>query len=119
MKVNVWHRNNETKTYMQVAQVDCSGKTQDEALEYCWRWTNNVLGSWSKKEEESNGDLNDRVTVTCELPVNKDGVRMGLRSSMQGDIFETETRDFIVGAIGFKMLPQFSPLVAQRRRSRQ
>ena len=40
----------------------------NEMLEYAYRWTNNVMGSWSIKEEyfedgEKNGDYNPNVTV--------------------------------------------------------
>ena len=44
-----------------VAFVNTPYATHEEALEYAYRWTNNVMGSWSRKERkfdngESNGD---------------------------------------------------------------
>ena len=63
------------------------------ALEYAWRYTNNVMGSWSLKIGE---DANDNVTVLVE---REDG--MGLRSSMMG-IFLKLTVLTIVLFAGFK-----------------
>ena len=62
---------------------------ENECLEYAYRWTNNVMGSWSIKEksfpdpangDRINGDYNDDVTVLAPRP---DG--MGQRSTMVGD----------------------------------
>lgn len=73
----------------------------NEALEYAYRWTNNVMGSWSIQEEVingyENGDLNHWVTV---LVKREDG--MGLRSSMMGDRFEVDGVDYRVALAGFK-----------------
>ena len=43
-----------------------------EAMEYAYRWTNNVMGSWSIKKEvfedgETNGDFNPNVTVMAHF----------------------------------------------------
>ena len=65
-----------------VAFVDVPDGTEtNDALEYAYRWTNNVMGSWSIKEEtfsngESNGDYNPNVTVMA--PLHEGG--LGLRS---------------------------------------
>ena len=71
------------------------------ALEYAYRWTNNIMGSWSIQEEVingcENGDLNHWVTV---LVKREDG--MGLRSSMMGDRFEVDGIDYRVALAGFK-----------------
>jgi len=62
---------------------------ENECLEYAYRWTNNVMGSWSIKEksfpdpangDRINGDYNNDVTVLAPRP---DG--MGQRSTMMGD----------------------------------
>ena len=66
----------------------------NEALEYAWRYTNNVMGSWSLKIGE---DANDDVEV---LVKREDG--MGLRSSMMGDRFEVDGVDYRVAMAGFK-----------------
>ena len=85
--------------YTPVAVVDASHIPQvdgdvSEALEYAWRYTNNVMGSWSLKIGE---DANDDVTVLVE---REDG--MGLRSSMMGDRFEVDGVDYRVAMAGFK-----------------
>ena len=66
----------------------------EEALEYAWRYTNNVMGSWSLKIGE---DANDDVEV---LVKREDGY--GLRSSMMGDRFEVDGVDYRVAMAGFK-----------------
>ena len=67
----------------------------DKALGYAWRWTNNVNGSWSRKEEQladedgllfENGDYNEDVKVLLPNPTHA-GKVWGRRSSMGGDIF--------------------------------
>ena len=81
--------------YTPVAEVDVSNiDPQEDPLEYAWRYTNNVLGSWSLK---IGGDANDDVTV---LVKREDG--MGLRSSMMGDRFEFDGVEYRVALAGFK-----------------
>ena len=75
-----------------------------EKLEYAYRWTNNVMGSWSRKQEvfedgSANGDLNDRVVVKAPL---HDG--MGLRSTSMGDMMHVDGRSFEVAMMGFQEL---------------
>ena len=76
-----------------------------EALEYAYRWTNNVMGSWSRKEEvfedgSANGDLNDNVVV--KAPLHEGG--MGLRSTSVGDMMHVDGRSFEVAGFGFTEL---------------
>ena len=81
--------------YTPVAVVDAYAFNEvNEALEYAWRYTNNVMGSWSLKIGE---DANDDVEV---LVKREDG--MGLRSSMMGDRFEVNGVDYRVAMAGFK-----------------
>ena len=98
MKIIVKHSkyNRESGAYIgsaSVAEVNIAEllpfATENECLEYAYRWTNNVMGSWSIKEQylptrkgepALNGDYNDDVTVLAPRP---DG--MGLRSTMVGD----------------------------------
>ena len=81
--------------YTPVAVVDAYAfNAVEEALEYAYRYTNNVMGSWSLKIGE---DANDDVTV---LVKREDG--MGLRSSMMGDRFEVDGVDYRVAMVGFK-----------------
>ena len=111
MKVNVYHaqRNCQTgdvENQVHVAVVnypynDTSDSGFDFALEYAYRWTNNLTGSWSKKIGD---DANDDVDV---LVTREDD--MGLRSSMVGDQFVIEATSgdrslHEVGMFGFKSL---------------
>ena len=62
MKVTVVHTAFEDAPQI-VAEVNSPHAKVEEALEYAYRWTNNVMGSWSRKEEvfdngHANGDLN-------------------------------------------------------------
>ena len=100
MKVIVKHmeRNEITgdvEGFTPVAEVNFpDGHNTTDVLEYAYRWTNNVMGSWSLKIGE---DANDDVTV---LVKREDG--MGLRSSMMGDRFEIDGVDYRVAMVGFK-----------------
>ena len=78
-----------------------------EALEYAYRWTNNVMGSWSIKKEvfeggESNGDFNPNVTVMAPLHVDDSGKEWGLRSTSVGDQMLVGTKKYEVASFGFK-----------------
>lgn len=78
------------------------GTETNEALEYAYRWTNNVMGSWSRKEEvfadgETNGDFNPNVTVMAPL---ENG--MGLRSTSMGDQMLLGTTKYKVAMCGFE-----------------
>lgn len=114
MKIIVQHseRNRETGDitgYTDVAEVDASSfENVDQALEYAYRYTNNVMGSWSIKKkflpmrdgnEMPNGDYNGDVTVLRHRP---DG--MGQRSSMMGDRMIADGKTYEVAAFGFKMM---------------
>lgn len=87
-----------------VAFVDVADNMKvDEALEYAYRWTNNVMGSWSRKETvfedgTENGDYNRNVTVMA--PLNKGG--MGLRSTSMGDQMLVGTTKYEVAMCGFE-----------------
>ena len=82
-------------------EISAFGTTTD-CLEYAYRWTNNVLGSWSIKQKTfedglENGDYNEDVTVLYTLP---DG--MGQRSSMMGDRFVVDGVVYKCAVFGFK-----------------
>lgn len=99
--IEVWHREMAGMKLVAVVNVsDVHPDLQDwELLEFAWRWTNNVEGSWSRPEflpsgpgalaagrnqflglpSSKNGDFNEHVHVVGELP--------GIRSSSVGDIF--------------------------------
>ena len=112
MKITVQHmiQNRETgnvEGFRDVALVDAwQFEDVNEALEYAWRYTNNVMGSWSIKERSlptrdggsiENGDYNDDVTVLYNRP---DG--MGQRSTMMGDRMTVNGKTYRVAIAGFK-----------------
>jgi hypothetical protein len=89
-----------------VAFVEVGERTGEDALEYAYRWTNNVMGSWSIKEQylgdEVNGDYNDDVTVMAPLHKDDDGREWGLRSTSVGDQMLMGTTKYRVAGVGFE-----------------
>ena len=88
-------------------EVSAFGTTLD-CLEYAYRWTNNVQGSWSIKKtsfpdpangDRVNGDYNENVAVLYNRP---DG--MGQRSTMMGDRMEVDGKTYKVASFGFTEL---------------
>jgi len=83
-----------------------------DCLEYAFRWTNNVKGSWSKEEvisymdeygdnvEETNGDYNKDVTA---YGLRDDG--LGTRSTSVEDRMILNGVVYKVSDLGFKELP--------------
>jgi len=82
-----------------------------ETLEYCYRWTNNIAGSWSKGEiltgdngeTVNNGDYNKNVTVMADLPVY-DGKTYGMRSTSVDDQMVIGNQKYVVAGCGFKTI---------------
>jgi len=76
------------------------------ALEFAWRWTNNVEGSWSMPETfpngDFNGDYNRNTTVIKPLYRDEKGKTWGHRSSMVGDVFKIDGEEYTVASFGFK-----------------
>ena len=69
-------------------------------LEYAYKWTNNIEGSWSLK---LGGDANDNVTVVGEFPISKrSGEKMGLRSTSMNDQILLGNKKYKVSMIGFE-----------------
>ena len=114
MKIIVQHEkiNRQTgdKSYTDVAEVNAIEiapfANTMECLEYAYRWTNNVMGSWSIKEQylptrksepALNGDYNSDVTVLHTRP---DG--MGQRSTMMGDRMVVGGDTYEVAMAGFE-----------------
>jgi hypothetical protein len=86
MKVTVIHMPHPADTEaeaVRVAEVTIPAeiKSESEACEYAYRWTQNIMGSWSIKD--GNADNNDNLKRLA--PLHEGG--MGLRSSMMGDHF--------------------------------
>lgn len=103
MQITVYHRN-ENDSFTRVAVVEAPTNNEMAALEYAYRWTNNIEGSWSKK---IGGDANDNVTVVGHLP-RHEGRTFGLRSSMIGDRFYVKGGEaYSVAMMGFKVLPTY------------
>ena len=104
MKVTVQHINQNKITgavegFTDVAEVNVwHTEDIDEALEYAYRYTNNVDGSWSMK---IGSDANDDVTVLAELPV-VNGRTLGLRSTSMFDRLVLNGKTYKVSMIGFK-----------------
>ena len=95
-----------------VAFVEVGERTGNEALEYAYRWTNNVEGSWSMKVREfedgqANGDFNPDVTVMHELHKDDQGKTWGLRSTSVGDQMLMGTEKYVVASIGFDKLSDY------------
>ena len=72
------------------------GMTLSQKLEYAYRWTQNIMDSWSLKLPM---DTNVDVTVLGE---NVDG--MGLRSTSVGDQILVGTEKYVVAPMGFTTL---------------
>ena len=68
-----------------------------EKLEYAYKWTNNIHGSWSLK---IGNDANPNVTVIGDT---KDGT-LGIRSTSVGDQMLLGTEKYVVAPMGFETL---------------
>lgn len=79
-----------------VAFVDVGERTGNDALEYAYRWTQNIFDSWSLKMPE---DGNDDVTVIGDISSG-----YGLRSTSVGDQILVGTEKYVVAPMGFKTL---------------
>lgn len=93
-----------------VAFVEVGERTGIDALEYAYRRTQNIEGSWSKGpviewegQEHDNGDYSKDITVMA--PLHKEGDKeYGLRSTSMGDHIVFGTTKYRVGAVGFEEL---------------
>jgi len=95
-----------------VALVEVGDRKGTEALEYAYRWTNNIEGSWSMKTKEFedgnlNQDFNPDVTVMHELHKDDQGKTWGLRSTSVGDHMLLGTEKYVVASIGFQKLNEY------------
>ena len=72
------------------------GMTLSEKLEYAYRWTQNIMDSWSLKLPM---DGNDAVSVMGDI---SDGY--GLRSTSVGDQILVGTEKYVVAPFGFQTL---------------
>ena len=72
------------------------GMTLIEQLEYAYRWTQNIMDSWSLK---GYADGNSDVTVMGDISNG-----MGLRSTSMGDQMLVGNKKYVVAMIGFETL---------------
>ena len=86
-----------TVAFVEIAN---DAKTTIDKLEFAYRWTQNIMDSWSLKGP---GDSNDKVTVVGELPV-VDGKTYGLRSTSVGDQMLVGNEKYVVAPMGFTTL---------------
>lgn len=104
MKITVHHAINNRETgilegFCDVAEVNVWHiEDVNEALEYAYRYTNNVEGSWSMK---IGGDACDDVTVLAPLHETSDGRKMGLRSTSMFDRMTMNGKTYKVDMMGF------------------
>lgn len=103
MQVSVIHTAFEESPKL-VASVDVSDELSvNEALNYVWRLTQNIEGSWSRPGNPALGA--DDVTVMVDLPVNvRTGEEIGLRSTSIGDIIVVGNDTFTVDFDGFNLV---------------
>lgn len=78
-----------------VAFVEVGDRTVEDALEFAFRWTQNIFDSWSLKHPE---DGNDSVTVMGDTK----GGTMGIRSTSVGDQMLIGTTKYVVSPVGFE-----------------
>ena len=93
-----------------VAFVEVGERTGSDALEYAYRLTQNIEGSWSKGpviewdgETHDNGDYSADITVVAPLET-VDGKTYGLRSTSVGDHILFGTVKYRVDSFGFSEL---------------
>ena len=78
-------------------KVPEDAETITDKLEYAYKWTNNIHGSWSLK---IGNDANPNVTVIGDI---KDGT-LGIRSTSVGDQMLLGTEKYVVARMGFETL---------------
>ena len=77
-------------------EVPDDAKLTIDKLEFAYRWTQNIMDSWSLKMP---GDSNDKVTVVGDI---SDG--RGLRSTSVGDQILVGNKKYVVAMMGFETL---------------
>ena len=96
-KVAVIHTAFEDKpSTVAFVEVPDDAKSTIDKLEFAYRWTQNIMDSWSLKMP---GDSNDKVTVVGDI---SDG--RGLRSTSMGDQILVGNKKYVVAMMGFETL---------------
>ena len=117
MKVTVYHRETidprqEQCEFDAVAIVNAEGMDSvNQALEYAYRVTNNINGSWSQGPTIEwdgvtldNNDFDPNVEFIGKYPVGKDGTVYGARSNSVMDMMVIDGVLYEVAGMGFKKL---------------
>jgi hypothetical protein len=103
MLVEVYHQKHlgtSQARFDHVATVNAQNHDDiNTALEFAWRSTQNIDGSWSTY---GSPDWNPLTTVRLPLPTNAQGQTIGLRSSCVGDMFKVGDRTFYCADFGFE-----------------
>ena len=110
MQIMVIHTDRQTNESEAVAVVTFDGNDVDAGLEYAYRWTNNLDGSWSQGEEfvmegrlYDNPDFNSNVKVLAPLRKFM-GRTLGHRSSSVGDMMVVDGETYKVASFGFEKM---------------
>ncbi len=99
--VEVFHKNHDSDTAVHVANVSVpEGTEATDALEFAYRWTQNIQDSWSMKGKE---DGNTAVEIIAPLHVI-DEKTYGLRSTMMFDKMVYLGKTYEVATFGFTEL---------------
>ena len=97
MRVTVFHKaDREGTSFDRMCVVEAPCTDVMEALEYAYRWTNNINGSWSRS---GNADSNENVTEIAPL---ENG--MGHRSTSMFDRMAIEGAWYEVAGFGFEKI---------------
>jgi len=96
-KVAVIHTAFEDKpTTVAFVEIPNDAESVIDKLNFAYRWTQNIMDSWSLKMP---GDSNDKVTVVGDISNG-----MGLRSTSVGDQILVGTEKYVVARMGFETL---------------
>ena len=95
MEIMVFHKKSDRNTgddmgLGRMAIIECGDREIDDALEYAWKRTNNIYGSWSRGryvEGDINNDYSEDIKEIATREKGWDGKEYGHRSSMVGDYF--------------------------------
>lgn len=100
MRIAVYHSTDRLGTsFDRMCTVEAPQTDVYEALEYAYRYTNNINGSWSRNDIANNADWNELVTDIAPL-VNG----MGHRSTSMFDRMLVEGEWYEVAAMGFEKM---------------
>jgi len=96
-KVAVIHTAFEDKpSTVAFVEMPDDAKSSIDKLEFAYRWTQNIMDSWSLKMP---ADGNDKVTVVGDISNGR-----GLRSTSVGDQMLVGNKKYVVAMMGFETL---------------